>query len=93
MISTNEAKAHDPSPDVDISFTSSWACPMATSNGGFRGFLFDSVTPLVSRTDTHRSQSNRSMDLPKMAELREAHTDSRWEGWSCQPTGLAQGFE
>lgn len=28
-----------------------------------------------------------------MAELSWAHTVSRCDGSSCQPTGLAQGFE
>lgn len=31
--------------------------------------------------------------LPKIAEFKEAHTDSLWAGSSCQPTGLAHGFE
>jgi hypothetical protein len=70
-MSIKDAKAHEPSPDVDINLTSSWACAIATSKGGFRGFLFDS----------------------KMAELREAQTDSLCEGCNCQPTGLAHGLE
>lgn len=31
--------------------------------------------------------------LPRIAEFKEAQTDSLWEGLSCHPTGLAQGFE
>lgn len=31
--------------------------------------------------------------LPKIAEFSAAHTLSLWEGSSCQPTGLSQGFE
>lgn len=31
--------------------------------------------------------------LPNMAELRAAHTDSRRDGHSCQPNGLAHGLE
>lgn len=40
--SETEAKAHDPSPELDISFTSSCACAIATSKGGFLGLLHDS---------------------------------------------------
>lgn len=42
-MSTRDAKAQEPRPADDIKRTSSWACAIATSRGGFLGLLFDSV--------------------------------------------------
>lgn len=75
MRSDTEAKAHEPSPELDMSRTNSCACAIATSNGGLRGLFCDSNHKIYCIT---LIILNISVDSsPKMAEFKEAHTDSR----------------
>lgn len=76
MRSVTEAKAQQPSPELDISRTNSCAWAIATSNGGFRGLFCDSKPFHIFINQFYKEHSHtylRSQSLRKHILILAGH--------------------